>query len=98
MESQWEFDRIRLFQLRQAHPDWTLARLAQALDRSLSWVKKWLKRFREAGKSTLAMFQSRSRAPHHRQRQVEIQGLIGHTLPFEDYLSRMLREARTLSS
>lgn len=70
MESEWELDRMRLFQLRRAHPDWTLPRLAQALGRSLSWVKKWLKRFREAGQATLAMFKGRSRAPHQRPRQV----------------------------
>jgi len=70
MESEWELDRMRLFYLRRAHPDWTLPRLAQALRRSLSWVKKWLKRFQEAGKSTLEMFKSRSRAPHRRPRQV----------------------------
>ena len=70
MESEWEFDRIRLFQLRRTHPNWPLTRLAEALNRSLSWVKKWLKRFREAGKPTLTMFKSHSRAPHHRPRQV----------------------------
>jgi hypothetical protein len=70
MESEWELDRIQLFQLRHTHPDWTLPHLAQAVRRSLSWVKKWLKRFREAGQPTLAMFHSRSRAPHHRPRQV----------------------------
>lgn len=62
MESEWEFDRIRLYQLRRAHPDWKQPHLAQALNRSLSWVKKWLKRFREAGQPSLAMFKSRSRA------------------------------------
>jgi hypothetical protein len=70
MESEWELDRIRLFQLRRAHPDWSLPRLAATLKRSLSWVKKWLKRYREAGLPSLAMFKSRSRAPHHRPRQV----------------------------
>ncbi len=70
MEGEWELDRIRLFQLRRAHPDWTLRQLAQELRRSLSWVKKWLKRFREAGRPTLEMFKSRCRAPHHRPRQV----------------------------
>jgi transposase InsO family protein len=70
MESEWELDRIRLFQLRRTNPDWTLARLAQELRRSLSWVKKWLNRFREVSQPTLAMFQSHSRAPHHRPRQV----------------------------
>ena len=70
MESEWELDRIRLYQLRRAHPDWTLARLAQELQRSLSWVKKWLKRFREAGQASLEMFKSQSRAPHYRPREV----------------------------
>ena len=70
MESEWELDRIRLYQLRRAHPDWTLPRLAQELNRSLSWVKKWLKRFREASQVTLETFKSRSRAPHNRARQV----------------------------
>ena len=70
MESEWELDRIRLYQLRRAHPDWTLPHLAQALQRSLSWVKKWLKRFREAGQVRLETFKSQSRAPHHRPRQV----------------------------
>ncbi len=70
MESEWELDRIRLYQLRREHPDWTLKKLAQAVGRCLSWVKKWLRRFREADKPSLAMFQSRSRAPHQRPRQV----------------------------
>jgi len=70
MESEWELDRIRLFQVRRAHPEWTLPHLAQALQRSLSWVKKWLRRFREAGQVTLETFKSQSRAPHHRSRQV----------------------------
>jgi len=70
MESEWELDRIRLHQLRSAHPSWTQPQLAQALKRSLSWVKKWLKRFREVGQPSLAMFQSHSRAPVHRPRQV----------------------------
>lgn len=70
MESEWEVDRIRLFQLRRAHPDWTLKQLADAVGYCLSWVKKWLRRFREAGAPSLAMFKSHSRAPHRRRRQV----------------------------
>ena len=70
MEREWELERMRLYQVRRAHPDWTLAQLAQALGRSLSWVKKWLKRFREAEQPSLAMFKSQSRAPQHRPFQV----------------------------
>lgn len=70
MDSEWELDRIRLYQLRREHPDWTLKHLAQAVGWCLSWVKKWLKRFREAGSPSLAMFQSQSRAPHNRPGQI----------------------------
>jgi hypothetical protein len=34
--------------LHHQHPSWSHNQLAQALSRSRSWVKKWLKRFREA--------------------------------------------------
>ena len=71
MEHEWELDRIRLYQLRCEHPDWKLKQLAQAVGRCLSWVKKWLKRFREAPEDSLAMFRSLSRAPHRRPRQIE---------------------------
>jgi len=70
MESEWELDRIRLFQVWQEHGDWTKARLGHELKRSLSWVKKWLKRFGEAEQPSLEMFKSQSRAPHHRPRQI----------------------------
>jgi integrase-like protein len=70
MESEWELDRIRLFQVWREHRDWTKAQLGRELKRSLSWVKKWLKRFREAEQPTLEMFKSRSRAPLHRARQI----------------------------
>lgn len=70
MEAEWELDRIRLFQLRRQYPDWTLAHLAHTLARSLSWVKKWLKRFREAEPPSLAMFKSRPRVPTRHPFQV----------------------------
>lgn len=46
---QWIADRARLRVLREQHTEWTQQRLAQELGRSLGWVKKWLRRFREAG-------------------------------------------------
>ncbi len=70
MESEWELDRIRLFQVWQEHGEWTKTRLGHELKRSLSWVKKWLKRFGEAERPSLEMFKSQSRAPHHRPRQI----------------------------
>lgn len=70
MEAEWELDRFQLCQLRGAHPDWTLTQLAMVLGRSLSWVRKWLKFFREAGQPSPEMFKSRSRVPQQRPFQI----------------------------
>jgi hypothetical protein len=70
MESEWEFDRMKLYQLWRQQPKQTQQQLAEALKRSLSWVKKWIRRFKQAGKPSLAMFKSLSRAPRSRKRQV----------------------------
>ena len=70
MESIWEMDRIQLYQLKQENPEWTQKKLADTLGRSVSWVKKWLRRFRAARQITLETFQSQSRAPHSRPRQI----------------------------
>ena len=64
MESVWEIDRIQLYQLKRENPEWTQKKLADKLGRSVSWVKKWLRRFRVAGQTTLETFKSQSRAPH----------------------------------
>src|SRR5437763_3243057 len=40
--------RANLYHLWQQHPQWDHASLAAALGSSKGWVKKWLKRFREA--------------------------------------------------
>ena len=66
METEWVLARIELYRLMREHPLWSIARLAEELGYSLSWVKKWHRRFREGGTATLALFCSRSRAPHHR--------------------------------
>jgi hypothetical protein len=70
MDNVWEADRMKLFCLIQEHPQWSIAHLAQALQRSLSWVKKWRKRFKESDQPTLSMFKSRSRAPKTRPKQM----------------------------
>ena len=71
MESQWIVDRARLRQLRRQHHDWTQAQLAQALDYSLSWVKKWLKRFAEAAPDDYSVLFSQPSAPCERQKRVQ---------------------------
>src|SRR5215831_13719177 len=48
MEVEWIADRATLRSLAREHPEWTQQDLADAVGRSLSWIKKWLKRLREA--------------------------------------------------
>lgn len=70
MEALWEFERIKLFQFVRDHPDWSSTRLAEAVGHSLSWVKKWRQRFQEAKHLSLELFQSQSRAPKTRAKQL----------------------------
>lgn len=42
MEVDWIADRATLRNLAREHPEWTQQDLAEAVGRSLSWVKKWL--------------------------------------------------------
>ncbi len=70
MEAQWELDRLRLYQLVRAHPDWSRPRLAAAIGYSVSWVKKWLRRFRAFNPPSLSMFKRRVRVNAVRPRQV----------------------------
>jgi hypothetical protein len=60
MEAQWIADRAALRCLARQHPDWTHEELAACIGRSRSFVKKWLKRFREAPPHDLAVLHSRS--------------------------------------
>lgn len=57
---QWIADRARLKVLSTQHPEWTQPRLAQEVGRSLGWVKKWLRRFREAGSTDPSVIFGRS--------------------------------------
>lgn len=63
METEWMVSRVKLYQSWHEHPDWKAAQLAQAVERSVSWAKKWLKRFREQQPLKAAVFQSRSHRP-----------------------------------
>lgn len=64
MNAQWLLDRQRLRTLRGLRPDWTLQDLADAIGRSRSWVKKWLKRLRAAAPEDEAVLQGHSSARH----------------------------------
>jgi hypothetical protein len=64
MEEEWIRDRARLRTLLKEHPSWTKRQLAQAVGRSLSWVKKWEKRLATVGADTMQVLLSHSRAHH----------------------------------
>jgi hypothetical protein len=62
METQWLADRTTLRTLLRTQLSWTLRDFAAAIGRSLSWVKKWVRRLRAAPSEDPASLQSRSRA------------------------------------
>ena len=64
MQAEWIADRATLRSLAREHPEWTQQDLANALGRSLSWVKKWLKGVRDAPPDDLQVLLSHSRAHH----------------------------------
>jgi len=62
-EQEWVYERWRLYEVWQAHPEWSLRSLARSVAHDLRWVRKWLARFQADGVSGLECFQSRSRRP-----------------------------------
>jgi hypothetical protein len=65
MEAEWIADRTTLRALLGRHPTWTLQDFADALGRSLGWVKKWVRRLRGAPSEDDTVLHSRSRARQH---------------------------------
>jgi hypothetical protein len=65
MEAQWVADRARLRELLQRQPSWTNQQLADTIGRSVTWVKKWKKRFAASAADDDSVLFSRSRARHH---------------------------------
>ena len=56
--------RATLRWLAKPHPEWTHQDLADALDRSRSWVSKWIQRLRQADPEDVMALHSRSCARH----------------------------------
>jgi Homeodomain-like domain-containing protein len=75
MEAQWIADRAALRCLARQHPDWTQQELAGCLGRSRRFVKKWLKRFRQAPADDQAVLHSRSCARKTRLQDPAATGL-----------------------
>lgn len=74
MEEQWQVDRARLRRLSQEHPKWSQRELAQAIGRSVTWVKKWYRRLAAAEPGDRDVLKSRSRRP--KQAGSPIQALV----------------------
>jgi hypothetical protein len=65
MEAQWYTDRTLLRMLLRTQPTWSLQDYADATQRSLGWVKKWVKRLRAAAPDDDQVLHAHSRARKH---------------------------------
>ena len=65
MEAVYYAARANLRRLLTQQPTWTRQQYAQAVGMSLGWVKKWIKRLREAPPQDEAVLQGQSRARKH---------------------------------
>ena len=64
-ESEWIYERQKLYRLIQAHPDWSLRGYAREVQHDLGWVRKWKKRIEAWVSPTVETFRSQSRRPKH---------------------------------
>jgi hypothetical protein len=65
MEEQYYADRTSLRKLMNEHPTWTKRQLAEAVGRSESWVKKWIKRIQSAAPGDDSVLVGLPRTPRH---------------------------------
>jgi hypothetical protein len=65
METVYRMKRRNLRWLMQRHPTWICCQLAEAVEMSLGWVKKWRRRLKESEPDDEQVLHSRSRAPKH---------------------------------
>lgn len=72
-ETGWTLERMKLYQLTQTYPDWSLRQYARELGHDLKWVRQWTTRFKTASTVSLETFQCRSHAPKHCARRVSLQ-------------------------
>lgn len=70
METTWIPDSAHLWHLYQANPDRGARRLSRFTERSLTWGKKWLRRFRQADPGDEDVLHSHSRARRTSPRKV----------------------------
>ena len=76
----WLIGRVKLYELWRENPQRRQAELAEAVGFSVSWVQKWLSRFRqtEPGEEDVSLFLSQSRARQTASKKVteEIEAVI----------------------
>ena len=77
-QEQWIADRAMLQRLLKHHPEWTQQELANWIGRSKGWVKKWVKRFREAppADGSVLLGKPRGRTTPYPQTDQEVQERI----------------------
>ena len=90
METDWILDRSHLWQLHLEHPSWGAKRLSRFTQRSLTWVKKWLRRLRHADPDDETVLHSRSRARKTSPKQV-CQTVVDRILAIRDEPPENLR-------
>ena len=83
METEWLLDRAQLRELHQEHPDWGARKLKRLSQRSLTWVKKWLRRLRAADPDDETVLHSQSRARKTSPRKV-CQEVVDRILSIRD--------------
>src|SRR5690348_699624 len=72
-ETTWQAARAKLYHTRLQHPEYSRMQLAQACNQSLSWVKKWLARYKAAGSdsSLTSLFQPKTKGDYYRSPRLD---------------------------
>ena len=63
MEEEWIVDRNKLRWVWFEHANWSRKKIAKEVGRSEAWVRKWLKRIRQAPLEDCEVLNGRSRVP-----------------------------------
>jgi len=69
-ESEWMYERRKLFDLMRAYPEWSFRAYAREVQHDLQWVRKWAKRWVGQATMTDEALRSRSRRPQHSPKQL----------------------------
>jgi hypothetical protein len=59
-EPKWVYERMKLYELMQAHPDWSNRHYACVLGHDQKWALKWKRRIEPGIEISVKTFQSQS--------------------------------------